>query len=343
MIFNFQSYCNAPLPSVTLYRKLESDFSSESIPIVDICKTSNSSYNQNDKFLKLCSAVVNYLRDNSSKNTQRKNRCNHCKLLNYWIYEKIVSTFGENEEHNKVYKDLQTVLTSDKENQKPKDNNFRLEDGIITDKQWKEKKEFHEYCEDYSKIIRKKLFLTAQCNVHKKYMEDKPLLNNNYWKRSLKSKIKECSKEYRKSDKCYPEAELSEFLEKGKISSTQRRGLMDRLQTVILERGGLEDSVTYQAASAILDNYVDTDKLPFANTTNIIVSSVLSLMGTLLMFFLWYKFTPLGALCRGVIGKIRKFRNKPKHKKAFSLFKFLLKSKNKKPGESLLSIPYTPT
>ncbi|SBT56595.1 hypothetical protein POVWA2_075970 [Plasmodium ovale wallikeri] len=120
--------------------------------------------------------------------------------------------------------------------------------------------------------------------------------------------------------------------------NSQRDSTREELERDVERR----ENHTIQTATVIRHNFVDTDDIPFLNTTNTIASTALSLMRTVL-FFLWFKFTSYGASLRRIIGKTRKLKNKPKHKKAFTILKCLSKSKDKGSRKSLFSIPYNPS
>ncbi|CAI7719348.1 variable surface protein Vir16/32 [Plasmodium vivax India VII] len=168
-----KSSCSSALPSKNFYDKWDSHLNSIK-DYYDICK--EDKYKNNDKFLKLCSMALLYLR-NYDKSTERKSLpCNRCRLFNYWIVDQLNKTFGG--ERNLAFGFLNFIVNKVRDNsQFIKNNECELDLEVSSDDKWEEKKEFYEYVIDYFQINTRDKLNHETCKKYINYLQDKSSLN----------------------------------------------------------------------------------------------------------------------------------------------------------------------
>ncbi|SBS92824.1 PIR protein [Plasmodium ovale] len=340
--------CSKTLPSKIFYEKFKHNESS-----LRACEKYkailHSDYRDNEKVMQLCGKIVKFLRDNHSKGYKRNNTCKTCKLLNYWIYEQLDSTFSNDDKKNSmIFGNLENIWNKVIEDRKySKDNICQLDSSIILDSKWKEKKEVYEICVDYKKINKAKESKNPQCEEYYSSIEKKLLPYVNYDKSLLQEKLRECSKNYKKRKKCDLTFDFKERIDKKAVLDTENQEqtgktnkVMQNVRSILINQGGLGQSFSYRTGSVLLNTFVDSKDLPLVNSSNSIISSILSFIGTICIFYLWYKFTPHGAIIRDLKKKIKKLWNNRKRKKAEQELIDKQSSKGKSSSKRLFCIPY---
>lgn len=201
------------LPSNNFYKQLDYDTSPE-----EACGSYrsilNMDYEEGDKIIKLCGTLVKFLENNSKLKNNQNISCNRCKLLSYWIYKELYRIFGG--DYNKclkAYSKLQFIwstLITDKGYKE--DNICQLEIFTKFDDKWKAKQEFYEYCEDYAHINVRSEINYPDCKKYHNYIDKKFTSYPDIDRDFVKRKLKECSRTYRKKEKCDVSFDLVELM-----------------------------------------------------------------------------------------------------------------------------------
>ncbi|CAG9473059.1 unnamed protein product [Plasmodium vivax] len=167
-----KSFCLSPLPSKKLYDKWDAHLNSIE-QYNEICKIGR--YKDDDKFLKLCSIALLYLK-NSDNSTERKSlTCNRCKLFNYWIVDQLNKKFGD--QRNLAFGFLNFIVKTDGDNNHfIKNYKCELDLKVSSDVNWEVKKEFYEYVIDYFQIYTRAKRDHDNCKKYKNYLTKKSSL-----------------------------------------------------------------------------------------------------------------------------------------------------------------------
>ncbi|SBT74625.1 Plasmodium vivax Vir protein, putative [Plasmodium ovale] len=338
--------CSKLLPSKKLYKKLES-YKQMSGKCNEYKEYLDQSYKENEEIIQLCEKLVNYLEDNYSKGKKNYISTSRCKLLSYWVYEQIdkFSTI-QKENSSKIFSNLQNIWKKaiEKRRYSKKKNICYLDSPVVLDK-WKAEQTLHEYCEDYEEITERSKFDDSKCDQYKNYIEKNLLTYTSFDKNSLENKTKECSNNCKKRKKCDLTFNLTEILHKNPASPTKeseepldKKKMMQGVRNFLMNEGGLGQSFPFRVMSSVMGNYVDPNNVPYSNSPNKIISTVASILGTLLIIFFWYKFTPYGAILRHLFRKVKKCISRRKHRKSQKLLTDASEPKRR----SLFCIPYNP-
>ncbi|SBT39516.1 PIR Superfamily Protein [Plasmodium ovale wallikeri] len=338
--------CSKLLPSQKLYKKLE-NYKKISGKCNEYKEHLDPSYKENAEIIQLCEKLVKYLEDNYSKAKKNYISTSRCKLLSYWVYEQIdkFSTI-QKENSSEIFSNIQNIWKRavEKPPYSKKKNVCHLDSPVSLDN-WKAEKTLHEYCEDYEEITERSKLDDSKCDQYKNYIEKNLLTYTSFDKNSLENKTKECSNNCKKRKKCDLTFNLTEILHKNPASPTKeseepldKKKMMQGVRNFLMNEGGLGQSFPFRVMSSFMGNYVDPNNVPYSNSPNKIISTVASILGTLLIIFFWYKFTPYGAILRHLFRKVKKCISRRKHRKSQKLLTDASEPKRR----SLFCIPYNP-
>ncbi|KMZ88797.1 hypothetical protein PVBG_05709 [Plasmodium vivax Brazil I] len=205
-----------------------------------------SNLEHDNRYIELCYKVARFLTVYAADN-HKKISCNHCKLLNYWIFEQINNiSKGDTSKINVAYPYLQHVISvimklyyDSNKSQCP----FDIQ--VPYDNYWKAKKEFYEYCLDYNEINEKKHLTDYECKKYRDYLKTKTDLLANFKEILTGNKYKICSNSDGEKLACDTSVILDE-LSKINDTSEARNDLTDESSKLFL---GLSKKNTATAAS----------------------------------------------------------------------------------------------
>ncbi|KMZ83272.1 hypothetical protein PVBG_05899 [Plasmodium vivax Brazil I] len=197
------------LPSEKLYDWLNSNLTSTAQYYSD-CYTLKDSYKQDDRIIGLCARVVKYIKNKPYISNGEHLKDHHCNLLSYWIYEQLVSYYGDNSNETfHVFADILRVLSGLKYYLNNNKCELNSSIPIIPDRQ--EKKELYKYCIDYKTILEKSKHRKDQCNEYYKYVQKKIQLYKKYETFCSSSDKRNCPDFYENCKKNDPKVLLDQL------------------------------------------------------------------------------------------------------------------------------------
>ncbi|KMZ82504.1 hypothetical protein PVIIG_05365 [Plasmodium vivax India VII] len=197
------------LPSEKLYDWLNSNLTSTAQYYSD-CYTLKDSYKQDDRIIGLCARVVKYIKNKPYISNGEHLKDHHCNLLSYWIYEQLVSYYGNNSNETfHVFADILRVLSGLKYYLNNNKCELNSSIPIIPDRQ--EKKELYKYCIDYKTILEKSKHRKDQCNEYYKYVQKKIQLYKKYETFCSSSDKRNCPDFYENCKKNDPKVLLDQL------------------------------------------------------------------------------------------------------------------------------------
>ncbi|KNA01673.1 hypothetical protein PVNG_06307 [Plasmodium vivax North Korean] len=235
-----------PFPSDEFYNKLDKELQG-TLVYKGFCHTIGS-LTSNRKYMELCYKVVRFLTVNEYENN-KKISCNHCKLLNYWIFDQIKSINREYETNiNVAYGHISTVMSKIMNLYYGKNKSqCTLDTYVPYDNYWEARKEFYEYCLDYEEIKAKKDLTDTECEKYRDYPKTKKHLLANLEQILSGNNFKTCENSNGEKLGCDTNVILGE-LSKMYDTSEARKDLTDKSSKLFL---GLSKKDTATAASAI--------------------------------------------------------------------------------------------
>ncbi|EDL44331.1 variable surface protein Vir4-related [Plasmodium vivax] len=177
------------------------------------CVLGNSNYQHNESVKSLCRHLLKNLNHNSQINVNESVPCNHYKLLSYWLYNQIEKVFTprfEEIERKNIYKELTSIWKDFVSSPFRRNlNNCQPEPVTVFDddddnNNWKVRKEFYEYCEDYNTLKKSCTHSFSTCGKYYDYLENKSDLYNQFLTLNLNKPQDKYSSSYEKYKKFDP-------------------------------------------------------------------------------------------------------------------------------------------
>ncbi|KNA01715.1 hypothetical protein PVNG_04741 [Plasmodium vivax North Korean] len=124
----------------------------------------------------LCARLVKYLKNEYITLDKKTFAYDECILLNYWVYNRLVSIYNSD--------DYSIILTPfvllqriwhdivDKPPYKPRNNICVPDGGILTQKDWRNRKELYDYCVNYDTIEKELKYYSYMCPKYWNYVEN---------------------------------------------------------------------------------------------------------------------------------------------------------------------------
>ncbi|SCA59918.1 VIR protein [Plasmodium vivax] len=232
-------------PSEEFYKKLDKELPHNILIYKKYCVNVDS-LESDSRYMETCYKVVRFLTVNEYENN-KKISCNHCKLLNYWIFDQIKRI--SEKDTTKIYvaypyigfvmNNIMDKFYGSNKSQCTFDYN------VPHDPYWKTKKEFYEYCLDYNEINEKKHLTDYECKKYRDYLKTKTDLLANFKEILTGNKYKKCSNSDGETGACDTSVILDE-LSKINDTSEARNDLTDESSKLFL---GLSKKNTATAAS----------------------------------------------------------------------------------------------
>ncbi|KMZ96637.1 hypothetical protein PVNG_06298 [Plasmodium vivax North Korean] len=235
-----------PFPSDEFYNKLDKELQG-TLVYKGFCHTIGS-LTSNRKYMELCYKVVRFLTVNEYENN-KKISCNHCKLLNYWIFDQIKSINREYETNiNVAYGHISTVMSKIMNLYYGKNKSqCTLDTYVPYDDYWEARKEFYEYCLNYEEIKAKKDLTYTGCEKYRDYPKRKPHSLDKFKQILSEDNLKNCPNSDGETGGCDPNVLFAEFSKLNDFLET-KNGLPGESSKLFL---GLSKKDTATAASAI--------------------------------------------------------------------------------------------
>ncbi|SCO70282.1 VIR protein [Plasmodium vivax] len=203
--------CSEDLPSQSFYKSLgEYMYSLDEYD--QYCVLGNSNYQHNESVKSLCRHLLKNLNHNSQINVNESVPCNHYKLLSYWLYNQIEKVFTPRfveTERKKIYEELTSIWKDFVSSPFRRNlNNCQPEPVTVFDdddnNNWKVRKEFYEYCEDYNTLKKSCTHSFSTCGKYYDYLENKSDLYNQFLTLNLNKPQDKYSSSYEKYKKFDP-------------------------------------------------------------------------------------------------------------------------------------------
>ncbi|KMZ95048.1 hypothetical protein PVMG_06030 [Plasmodium vivax Mauritania I] len=277
-IFISQGYSIKELPSERFYDWLNSNLISATNYYSD-CNTLSQPYKGNQKIKKLCAKVVKYINSRPRIASEEHLKDHHCNLLSYWIYEQLVSYYGDNSNETiHVFGDILRVLS--RLIYYFNDNKCELNSSIPIMPDRQKRKELYEYCIDYEKILEMSKHSKEKCTKYHTYVQEKIQLYEEYQSLCASGDKINCPDYYEKCKPPNPKDLLAQ-LKCDEIWGKEKPQLKDA--------SGTDLSGTTRNSSPTIESS--------SNFGNAFLGVVLTSMTSGFL----YKFTPLGTRIRNAL------------------------------------------
>ncbi|EDL42357.1 variable surface protein Vir4, putative [Plasmodium vivax] len=156
------------------------------------CSELSPLFNKYPNVIKLCKQVLKYLKTNYSTLNNQANDYDLCKLLNYWVYNRLFEILGSNE-NSYVYiafGELSRIWTTfvDVNLKKTHRNTCRPMSEIVNHFNWEQRKELYDYQVNYASLRKLVDYYDVKCIKYYDYIEkianlykyfDEPCSSNN--------------------------------------------------------------------------------------------------------------------------------------------------------------------
>ncbi|CAG9472659.1 unnamed protein product [Plasmodium vivax] len=198
--------CSEDLPSQSFYKSL-GDYIYSLYGYDGYCVLRNSNYQHNASVKLLCRNLLKNLNDNFQINVSKSVPCNRYKLLSYWLYNQIEKVFTprfEEIERKNIYKELTSIWKDFVSSPFRRNlNNCQPEPVTVFDddddnNNWKVRKEFYEYCEDYNTLNKGCNHSTDTCGKYYDYLKNKSDLYDQFHTLDLNNPQDKYSSSYEK-------------------------------------------------------------------------------------------------------------------------------------------------
>ncbi|SCA60353.1 VIR protein [Plasmodium vivax] len=212
--------CSKLLPSDEFYNKLNEELRS-TLFYTHFCENIGS-LKSDSRYIELCYKVVQYLIVNADDN-DKKISCNHCKLLNYWIFDQIKRINREYKTNiNVAYGHISYVTNIIMQKYyKFSESTCFLDSDVPFDEYRDAKKEFYEYCLDYKEINEKNHLTDTGCDTYNDYLKKKSHLLANFKHILSGNKLQKCPNADGETGGCNPNVLLDELSKINDISETK--------------------------------------------------------------------------------------------------------------------------
>ncbi|SCA60784.1 Plasmodium vivax Vir protein, putative [Plasmodium vivax] len=276
VVQNYKSgYSIKELPSERFYDWLNSNLISATNYYSD-CNTLNERYKRTYENKRLCARVAKYIKIKPSISNEKHLKDHHCNLLSYWIYEQLVSYYGDNSNETfHVFADILRVLSGLKYYLNNNKCELNSSIPIIPDRQ--EKKELYKYCIDYKTILEKSKHRKDQCNEYYKYVQKKILLYKKYETFCSSSDKRNCPDFYENCKKNDPKVLLDQLKCKDEMLNEKQKP---------------EDSPGTDSLGTTSSSF------PRIQSVSNLGNAFLGVVVTSMTSGFLYKFTPLGTRIR---------------------------------------------
>ncbi|VUZ99863.1 PIR protein [Plasmodium vivax] len=178
----FSVLSSKELPSEKFYQKLNV-FHLKLSQHYKVCESLKDPYKNVPKIKKLCAKLVSYLKNIYAESKEGNFDCIYCKLLSFWVYDQLLDLFpGKDTEASIVFANFQVIWNDIIEGRlyksiKDKCNPYST---IVTDPEWKDRKELYDYCIDCDTIIELSNSDDIVCRKYHKYIKDKKKLYDKF-------------------------------------------------------------------------------------------------------------------------------------------------------------------
>ncbi|KMZ76970.1 hypothetical protein PVIIG_06147 [Plasmodium vivax India VII] len=275
-------------PAQNIYNKFYEENVDESL-CIKYCGTLVPHNSYNNKDAKICAKIVTNLKKLPTKNDVGDTHEDRCSNLTFWAYDIIMNAYNNNKKDNiekNVSSELNNIILRVNSELKKNENCIFYVDGSFLD--WNEEKDLHDYFEHYndlSKLTADKISDEIYCkyinyisNLYKKYMYmcctcySRP----RYVCKEHCPKFFKCNKEY------FP-IDLLHKLECKDNVSLQKEN--ESFESLIIDLDVIRKS------QLMAMNFY---KILTQDYFYRFIFSTFILLGIFLIFFLFYKFTPIG-------------------------------------------------
>ncbi|CAI7718278.1 PIR protein [Plasmodium vivax] len=340
--------CSRNLPSKELYDKWDKHLESI-VGTHNACKLTVTDYKNDDKFLKLCSTALDYIK-NYDKSTSRKQlSCNDCKLFNYWLLNKI------KEEFKGKYQEVFNVLVvlwkgNNILNHHSRGNKCELDFNIASDDKSDVKKQFYEYLEDYQEVHVRAKMKDNECKKYKNYYDNNSLLGG-YIKEILPDVEKNGpSSIYGENNNCNSIKVLPRLLNNTfnlsggyAINHIHEEGLVEAIKDLQKEIPKLEEEETEASSEGAKGGFDLSNLFSWRGSSPKVGSSALSVAGVSTVSLFLYKLTPLGPMLRKRFWSSRPIINSSDQGQAQPFPDFYEEYANVNPDFDRINIAYSPS
>ncbi|KMZ83266.1 hypothetical protein PVBG_05893, partial [Plasmodium vivax Brazil I] len=132
---------------------------------------------KNESFtdIRLCSILLRFLNNSSTRTNNINSDYDDCILFNYWIYDKLEQKY-KNDYYKKfvpIYGDLQAMWNSliEKPSKNPYYDKCKPDNTIVNQNDWKQRKELYDYCVNYELIQKQMQFYENKCEQFYAYIK----------------------------------------------------------------------------------------------------------------------------------------------------------------------------
>ncbi|SCA59714.1 Plasmodium vivax Vir protein, putative [Plasmodium vivax] len=198
------------------YDMLETSDTSKSYD--EYCGTAQEPLQNNRLVRNICATILNYLETIYSKSEHQNDAYDTCKLLNYWVYNRLNIVLHSYISNNPNYVNLAHAAIVGKWNdfndlklQKPKNKTCEPIGNIVAYRDWEKRKELYEYYVDYSTIKPNLNFYPQICNKFYKYVESKKPLYKHFKERCTIRDTNRCPDFYDQCKQYDPEKVLRDL------------------------------------------------------------------------------------------------------------------------------------
>ncbi|SCA59943.1 VIR protein [Plasmodium vivax] len=172
------------------------------------------SLEKGNKVNNVCKSLVKYLKTKYQPPDKEGFAYNDCILLNYWVYNRLVTIYGSRNNPNVVPAWSKLVyiwndIISDQPN-KFRHNKCKPDDIIVTQDDWEERKKLYDYCVNYETIQRALSFYGDMCKEYYTYVDSNAPLYT-YFKTKCTSSNDRCPDFYIECEKYDPIHVLKNF------------------------------------------------------------------------------------------------------------------------------------
>ncbi|SCO66331.1 VIR protein [Plasmodium vivax] len=173
-LYSFFKIEEKELPTEVFYYNLKHD-TADLTKYRNECSSLSYPFNKNKNVIKLCEQVLKYLKTNDSTLNNQANDYDLCKLLNYWVYNRLFEILGSNE-NSYVYiafGQLSRIWTTfvDVNLKKNNLNTCRPMNEIVNHFNWEKRKELYDYQVNYASLRKLVDYYDVKCIKYYDYIE----------------------------------------------------------------------------------------------------------------------------------------------------------------------------
>ncbi|VUZ99858.1 PIR protein [Plasmodium vivax] len=287
-----------------VYKKLD-EYTPDEITCTNYCKEVISLDDKKEEVILLCAKIVKNLKELPTILTSVTSQDDLCSYLLYWSYEKIMNIFNNDPTKYNDYSVLNKLnyvllnVNKDLEANKRCSYNF---DGIFSE--WEKEKDLHDYFKNFDKINECITDSTVDCKTYCNYLNHINNLYMNYigncctcYTKPPSHCTKACPRYFKCNKKYFPSDLMSTFKCDNIVSTKSADQIFKNLT---IDRDAIEKT------NAHFGNiFTELMRDPF----NVIMLPSFASLGISSVFFLFYKFTPLGSLLHRRSNKNKRIRD----------------------------------